>query len=83
LESILRIAYFKKDNDDSNDKSGKAKDLKATLETMLGNAKLDIKKRATNDKILENMLDLADQGFFEDNFDLFAAIFTEKGTYKD
>jgi len=49
---------------------------------MFDDAELDIKKRSKSDKVLENMLDLGYRGFFEENFDLLAAIFSEKGMLK-
>ena len=49
---------------------------------MFDDAELDIKKRSKSDKVLEHMLELGDKGFFEDHFDLLAAIFSEKGMLK-
>lgn len=76
LEAILRIAYWKKDNSDqANSHDG----FKNTLETMFADADLDLRKRAKNDEDLSRMVDLANQGFWEDNFDLLASIFSDKG----
>lgn len=76
LEAILRIAYWKKDNSDqANNDDG----FKNILETMFADADLNLKKRTNEDDELSKLVDLANHGFLEDNFDLFASIFTEKG----
>jgi len=76
LEAILRIAYYKKDN---SDQAGNHDGFKNTLEAMFADADLDIRKRAKEDETMGNFLELAQQGFFEDNFDLLAAVFSDKG----
>ena len=76
LEAILRIAYHKKDN---SDQAGNHDGFKNTLEAMFSDADLDIRKRAKEDETMGNFLELAQQGFLEDNFDLLAAVFNDKG----
>ena len=49
---------------------------------MFDDADLDIKKKAKTDPIFQNMYELTHQNFFEENFDLLAAIFSEKGMPK-
>ena len=79
LEAILRIAYYKKEN---GDQSGNPDGFKNTLETMFDDADLDIKKKSKTDPIFQNMYELAHQNFYEENFDLLASIFSEKGMPK-
>lgn len=45
---------------------------------MFGDADLDIKKKAKSDETLQMMLQLAEAGHYKENFQLLAAIFTEK-----
>lgn len=76
LEAILRIAYYKKEN---SDQAGNPDGFKNTLESMFADAELDLKKRAKSDEVLQKMLDLAQQSFFEENFELLGGIFSDKG----
>ena len=76
LEAILRIAYHKRDN---SDQSGNPEGFKNTLETMFDDADLDLKKKAKNDDITAKMIDLSQGNFFEENYELLAALFSEKG----
>lgn len=79
MEAILRIAYYKKDN---SEQAGNPEGFKNTLEAMFADAELDIKKKAKNDQVLHTFIELSNQGFFEENFDLLAALFNEKGMPK-
>ena len=79
LEAILRIAYYKKDN---SEQSGNPEGFKNTLETMFAEADLDLKKRAKNDPIIDQMVSLAKDNFWEENYDLLAAIFNERAMAK-
>jgi len=49
---------------------------------MFADADLDINKRAKNDQVIQNMLHLARENFWEENFDLLAAIFNERSMQK-
>ena len=79
LEAILRIAYYKKE---TSDQAGVPDGFKNTLEEMFANADLDIQKRAKSDPITAQMLYLSSNVFFEENYDLLAAVFKEKGMPK-
>lgn len=75
LESILRIAYSKLDN---SAEKGAEDGFANQLETMFGDADLDIKKKAKSDETLQMMLQLAEAGHYRENYQLLAAIFSEK-----
>ena len=81
LEAILRIAYWKKDNnpDHANSHDG----FKNTLETMFADAELDLRKRQKADDAVNELVDLANQGFWKDNFSLLGAIFNDKGIQRN
>ena len=79
LEAILRIAYYKKEN---SEQAGNPEGFKNTLESMFADADLDIKKKSKNDPIVANMMQLGQEGVFEEHFDILAAIFSEKGMLK-
>ena len=49
---------------------------------MFADADLDIKKRAKSDSVLASMIQLSSGGFFEENFDILASVFHEKGMNK-
>ena len=80
LEAILRIAYYKKDN---SEQAGLHDGFKNTLESMFAEADLDLRKRGTKDEITGLMLELSNSRFFEENFDLLAAIFNDKSILKN
>ena len=46
---------------------------------MFADADLDLKKRQKADEAVDALVELANQGFWEDNFDLLGAIFMDKG----
>ena len=79
LEAILRIAYYKKDN---SDQAGAHDGFKNTLETMFADSDIDIRKKAKTDQTISKMLELSQHGFFEDHYDLLAALFNEKAILK-
>ena len=79
LEAILRIAYYKKDN---SDQAGAHDGFKNTLEAMFADCDIDIRKQAKTDQTMSKMLELSQHGFFEDHFDLLAAVFNEKSILK-
>ena len=49
---------------------------------MFADADLDLKKIAKNDTVLANLTTLSDSSFFEENFEILAAVFHEKGMIK-
>mgnify|MGYP006893283632 CR=1 FL=1 len=49
---------------------------------MFADADLDIKKRGKIDVTTSHMLELSNHGFFEDNFELLAAVFNDKSILK-
>jgi hypothetical protein len=73
------MAYFKKDN---SDQAGNPDGFKNTLEAMFAESDIDIRKKAKSDGILQIFMDLSNKGFFEENFELLASIFNEKGMPK-
>ena len=75
LESILRIAYWLKDN---SAEKGNEDGFANTLESLFADAEFDIKKKSKNDEIVALMLTLAEAGIFKDNFEILAAIFASK-----
>lgn len=81
LEAILRIAYWKKDND--KDQANSHDGFKNTLEALFANAELDLRKRQKADEAVHELVDLANQGFWKDNFSLLGAIFNDKGIQRN
>lgn len=50
---------------------------------MFADSELDIRKNAKNDDVLKHMLELANDGFWIEQYALLASIFTERGIARD
>lgn len=79
LEAILRIAYYKKDN---SEQAGAPDGFKNTLESIFADAELDLKKRQKADPMLSKVVELSHNNYWQEKFDVLAAIFNERGIHK-
>jgi hypothetical protein len=80
LEAILRIAYYKKN--ENSEQAGNVDGFKNTLEAIFAETELDLKKRQKLDPVLEKVVQLSHNGYWSSKYFLLAGIFETKGMLK-
>jgi cell division protein YceG involved in septum cleavage len=81
LEAILRVAYFKKAN--NAELADHMDGYKNSLEGMFVDSTIDIKNRASEDKIFKQLYELSSNRYFEENFYLLGGVYSSTAALKD